>query len=447
MLVIVLLVSFFLLLFIGVPISFALSISSFTAVMTTGAIPVINLVQKTFRAIDSFTLLAIPFFVFAGNVMARGGVSKRLTDMAATLVGRMPGGLAHVATLSSTFFGAISGSAPATTSAIGAVMVPEMEKRSYDKAFTAAVVAASGTIGLIIPPSNTMVMYGTLANASVGKMFIGGVGPGLLMTAVIIIINYVISKKRGYVGTERVTAKEVWMSRGNHEIIHRGPASGKERWAAFKDAIWGLLMPVIILGGIYSGLFTPTEAAAIAVFYGIIVSAFVYRNMGWKDFIHVLSASASSTASILFLVANAHIFSYLLSSEQIPQKLAILMTSLTTNPTMIMFLIMIVLLIAGCFLDNAVAVILLTPIFVNVVQAMNIDICYFGVFLVFVLAIGQVTPPVGLCLFVACDIGKVSIEKISREVLPYVGGLIVTAILLVLFPQIVTWLPSLTKMA
>ena len=179
MLVIVLLVSFFLLLFIGVPISFALSISSFTAVMTTGAIPVINLVQKTFRAIDSFTLLAIPFFVFAGNVMARGGVSKRLTDMAATLVGRMPGGLAHVATLSSTFFGAISGSAPATTSAIGAVMVPEMEKRNYDKAFTAAVVAASGTIGLIIPPSNTMVMYGTLANASVGKMFIGGVGPGL----------------------------------------------------------------------------------------------------------------------------------------------------------------------------------------------------------------------------------------------------------------------------
>lgn len=172
--------------------------------------------------------------------------------------------------------------------------------------------------------------------------------------------------------------------------------------------------------------------------FSAIVSAFVYRNMGMKDFLHVLSASASSTASILFLVANAHIFSYLLSSEQIPQKLAILMTSLTTNPTMTMFLIMIVLLIAGCFLDNAVAVILLTPIFVNVVQAMNIDICYFGVFLVFVLAIGQVTPPVGLCLFVACDIGKVSIEKISREVLPYVGGLIVTAILLVLFPQIVT---------
>ena len=422
----VLFVSFFIFLIMGIPIGICLGLSSVCAILYSGTSLTI-VATNMYSGISKFLLLAIPFFVLSGNIMAKAGISKRLIRFVNTCVGHRRGGIAIVCVIVACFFGAISGSAPATTSAIGAVMVPEMEKRSYDKAFTAAVVAASGTIGLIIPPSNTMVMYGTLANASVGKMFIGGVGPGLLMTAVIIIINYVISKKRGYVGTERVTAKEVA--------------------TAFKNGIWALLMPVIILGGIYSGLFTPTEAAAIAVFYGIIVSAFVYRNMGWKDFIHVLSASASSTASILFLVANAHIFSYLLSSEQIPQKLAILMTSLTTNPTMIMFLIMIVLLIAGCFLDNAVAVILLTPIFVNVVQAMNIDICYFGVFLVFVLAIGQVTPPVGLCLFVACDIGKVSIEKISREVLPYVGGLIVTAILLVLFPQIVTWLPSLTKMA
>jgi C4-dicarboxylate transporter DctM subunit len=421
-----LLVSFFLLLFIGVPISFSLSISSFVAVAVTGTIPVINLVQKTFRAIDSFTLLAIPFFVFAGNVMARGGVSKRLTDIAATIVGRLPGGLAHVATLSSTFFGAISGSAPATTSAIGAVMVPEMEKHGYDKAFTAAVVAASGTIGLIIPPSNTMVMYGTLANASVGKMFIGGIVPGLIMTAVIIGISFVTSKKRGYQGTEKPTLQSVWN--------------------AFKNGIWALLMPVIILGGIYSGLFTPTEAAAVAVAYGIVVSAFVYRNLDWKGFLNVIYASASSTASILFLVANAHIFSYLLSSENIPQKLATFMMSLTTNPLIIKLLIMVVLLIAGCFLDNAVAIVLLTPIFVTVVQQLGIDICYFGVLMVFILAIGQVTPPVGLCLFVACDIGKVKIEAISREVMPYVLGLIGVALLLVFFPGLITWLPSLTKL-
>ena len=202
-------------------------------------------------------------------------------------------------------------------------------------------------------------------------------------------------------------------------------------------------MPVIILGGIYSGLFTPTEAAAVAVFYGIIVSAAVYRNVNLKTFLKILYDSAASTASILFLVANAHIFSYLLSSEQIPQKLAYFMTSLSTNPTAIMFMIMIVLLIAGCFLDNAVAVILLTPIFVAVIQALNIDICYFGVFLVFVLAIGQVTPPVGLCLFVACDMAKTTIESVSKEVIPYIIGLVAVAVLLIFAPQIIMWLPGL----
>ena len=423
MLVTILLIAFFGLLFIGVPISFSLSVSSFLAVAITDAIPVMTLVQKTFRAIDSFTLLAIPFFVFAGNVMARGGVSKRLTDMAATMVGRMPGGLAHITTLSSTFFGAISGSAPATTSAIGAVMVPQMEEYGYKKSFTAAVAAASGTIGLIIPPSNTMVMFGTLANVSVGKMFIGGVVPGLIMSAVIIGINYVISKKRGYRGSDKI--------------------SGAAIFAAFKNGIWAILMPVIILGGIYSGVFTPTEAAAVAVMYGILVSTVVYRNMGWKSFKAVLSASAGSTASIMFLIANAHIFSYLLTSEQIPQKLAAFMLSITTDPLVVKLLVMVVLLIAGCFLDNAVAVVLLTPILYPVMASLGVDLVYFGVLLVFVLAIGQVTPPVGLCLFVACDIGKVKIEEISKEVIPYIIGLIGVALLLVFFEPLVLFLPSL----
>lgn len=423
MLVTVLLVAFFGLLFIGVPISFSLSVSSFLAVAITGSIPVMTLVQKTFRAIDSFTLLAIPFFVFAGNVMARGGVSKRLTDMAATMVGRMPGGLAHITTLSSTFFGAISGSAPATTSAIGAVMVPQMEDYGYKKSFTAAVAAASGTIGLIIPPSNTMVMFGTLANVSVGKMFIGGIVPGLIMSAVIIAINYVISKKRGYRGSDKISGKAILM--------------------AFRNGIWAILMPVIILGGIYSGVFTPTEAAAVAVMYGILVSAFVYRNMGWKAFKGVLASSAASTASIMFLIANAHIFSYLLTSEQIPQKLAALMLSITTNPLIVKLLVMVVLLIAGCFLDNAVAVILLTPILYPVMASLGVDLVYFGVLLVFVLAIGQVTPPVGLCLFVACDIGKVKIEEISKEVIPYIVGLIGVALLLVFCEPLVLFLPTL----
>lgn len=424
MLVAILIISFFVLLLIGVPISFSLSISAFLSVVCTGTIPVANLVQKSFRAIDSFTLLAIPFFVFAGNVMARGGVSKRLTDMAATMVGRMTGGLAHVTTLSSTFFGAISGSAPATTSAVGSVMIPQMEERGYDKAFTAAVAAASGTIGLIIPPSNNMVLYGTLAGASVGKMFLGGIIPGIIMSAVIMGISYFISKKRGWRGEEKV--------------------SGAAIAAAFKNGIWALCMPIIILGGIYSGLFTPTEAAAVAVFYGIIVSIWVYKNLDWKNFKEVIFASASSTASIMFLVANAHIFSYLLSSEQIPQKFAMVMVTVSDNPLVIKLIVVAALMVVGCFLDNAVAIILLTPIFYPVMAAMGVDLCYFGVLMVFVLAIGQVTPPVGLCLFVACDIGKVKIEAISKEIVPYIIGLVGVAVLLCICEPLVTWLPSIS---
>ena len=425
----VLFITFFVLLVLNVPISVCLGLSSAAAILYSGTSLTI-VATNIYSGISKFLLLAIPFFVLSGNIMAKAGISTRLIRFVDTCVGHRKGGIANVCIIVACFFGAISGSGPATVAALGAVLIPAMiERGGFSVAFSTALMATSSSIAIVIPPSIAFVVYASITGVSIGDMFMAGIIPGILMGLALVVV-VMLEVRRNHVVPSNVEK-----------------ASAKERWNAFKDAFWGFLMPVIILGGIYSGLFTPTEAAAIAVFYGIIVSAFVYRNMGWKDFIHVLSASASSTASILFLVANAHIFSYLLSSEQIPQKLAILMTSLTTNPTIIMFLIMIVLLIAGCFLDNAVAVILLTPIFVNVVQAMNIDICYFGVFLVFVLAIGQVTPPVGLCLFVACDIGKVSIEKVSREVLPYVGGLIVTAILLVLFPQIVTWLPSLTKMA
>ena len=426
-LIFILLGTFFLLAFLGVPIAISLGVASGIGMLTAG-VSVSGIAQRMFAGVDSFSYLAIPMFMLAGKLMEYGGISARIVQVAKILCAKVRGGLAITSIVACSFFAALSGSAPATVSAIGGIMYPEMLKDGYDEEFAGGMISVAGNLGPLIPPSILMVTIGVCTGVSISDMFLGGIVIGILLAVVFCLTAYVICRRRNYGGSGQTY-------------------SSKEKWRIFWSAMPALGMPIIILGGIYSGLFTPTEAAAIAVFYGIIVSAFVYRNMGMKDFLHVLSASASSTASILFLVANAHIFSYLLSSEQIPQKLAILMTSLTTNPTIIMFLIMIVLLIAGCFLDNAVAVILLTPIFVNVVQAMNIDICYFGVFLVFVLAIGQVTPPVGLCLFVACDIGKVSIEKVSREVLPYVGGLIVTAILLVLFPQIGTWLPSLTKMA
>ena len=425
MLVIVLLVSFFLLLFIGVPISFALSISSFTAVMTTGAIPVINLVQKTFRAIDSFTLLAIPFFVFAGNVMARGGVSKRLTDMAATLVGRMPGGLAHVATLSSTFFGAISGSAPATTSAIGAVMVPEMEKRSYDKAFTAAVVAASGTIGLIIPPSNTMVMYGTLANASVGKMFIGGVGPGLLMTVVIIVINYLISKKRGYAGSEHI--------------------SGKQVAEAFKNGIWALLMPVIILGGILGGIFTPTEAAAVAVVYALIISLTVYRDMKLSELPQVFVEASVSTATIMMMVGLSKASSYVVVTSGLPQQLLDVFTSITSNRIVILLLLNLLFLIIGMLMEANAAIIMMTPILMPLLTLYGINPLMFGIVMSFNLCIGLVTPPVGLCLLICNQIAKTRLMKALKAMMPMLLISVIVLMLITYIPALTTWLPSMIK--
>lgn len=422
---IALFVLFIILLLIGIPISFCLSISSMIAVAFFSDIPLANLVQRMFRGVDSFVLLAIPFFVFSGNIMSRGGVSHKLIDLAAAFVGRLNGGLAMVTTTSCTFFGAISGSAPATTSAIGAVMVPQMGERGYDKPFAAASVAASGTIGLLIPPSNNMVLYGAIAGASIGKMFLGGIIPGVLMAISIMGVEYWICRKRGY--------------RGTSELSLAGIVK------AFRNGIWAILMPVIILGGIYGGLFTPTEAAAVAVVYGLVVSTAVYRQLGWKQFCEVSFQSAVSTATIMYLVASAHLFSYLLASEQIPQQFAAFMVSISSDLLVIRLIMMLALLVVGTFLDNAVAVVLLTPIFYPVITSMGGDLVYFGVLMVFALAIGQITPPVGLCLFVACDMAKISIERISREIVPYIVILIIVLLVINLIPPLVTYIPSLAN--
>lgn len=413
-----------LLIAIGIPISFSLAMSSMLAVMFFSDIPVVTLIQKMFRGVDSFTLMAIPFFIFAGNIMAKGGVSKKLTDLAAAFVGKMNGGLAIVSTIACTFFGALSGSGPATTAAIGAVMVEPMAERGYSKEFAAATVASSGTIGLLIPPSNNMVLYGAIAGASIGKMFLGGIIPGIMMAIALIIVEMLISKKRGYRGGESASLKGILV--------------------ALKNSVWALLMPVIILGGIYGGIFTPTEAAAVAVVYGFLVSIFVYKLLGFKQFINVTFESARGTASIMFLVACAHLFSYLLTSELIPQKFAEAIVGFSSNLLVVQLIMMAALLVVGTFLDNAVAVILLTPIFYPVIQSMGGDLVYFGVLLVFALAIGQITPPVGLCMYVACDIAKVTLEKLSKEIIPFIIALVITLLILNFFPILITFIPSIS---
>lgn len=329
-----------------------------------------------------------------------------------------------VSTIACTFFGAISGSAPATTSAIGSVMVEPMEEKGYSKAFAAATVAASGTIGLLIPPSANMVLYGAISNASIGKLFLGGIIPGILMCIALMIAEYMVSKKRGYKGLEAASLQG---------IIH-----------AIKESVWAILMPVIILGGIYGGIFTPTEAAAVSVIYGLVISFFVYRQLNWAAFQDVVFSSAKSTASIMFLVASAHLFSYLLASEQIPQKFASYIVGISDNLLVVQLLMMVALLVVGTFLDNAVAVVLLTPIFYPVIAAMGGDLVYFGVLLVFALAIGQITPPVGLCLFVACDIAHVKLEILCKEVIRYIIALILVLLLLNLCEPLVMTIPRLS---
>ena len=406
---------------VGIPIAVALGLSAMIALLLHSHVPLMVLVQKTYGGVDSFTLMAIPFFILAGNIMSFGGVSKRLVNLASCFFGRYSGGLAHVTTAACTFFGAISGSAPATTAAIGSVLIPSMKEKGYSKDFSAACAAASGTIGLLIPPSITMVLYGVVTGSSVGKLFLGGIIPGLMMAVALMVVNYRQAKKYGY---------------GKEE-----PASLTDTWNAFKESALALIMPLIILGGIYGGIFTPTEAAVVAVAYGLIVGVFVYRELTIPKLYQVVLNTAKSSAIIMFLVATAHCFSYLLASEQIPQALTDLMLSFTREPTALLILICISLLIVGTFLDNAVAVVLMTPIFFPVIESVGIDPIFFGVLLVFTLSIGQITPPVGLCLFVACNISDVKIEKLSITVIPYLIVLFILLLIFIFFPDIVLFIP------
>jgi C4-dicarboxylate transporter DctM subunit len=420
-----LLIFFAVLLFIGVPIAVALGLACVFAVGITGVFPVQNLVQKMFNTSNSFSLMCIPFFILAGNIMASGGVSKRLVNLAAAFLGRVNGGLAIVSTVGCTFFGAVSGSAPATTAAIGGVMIKPMIEKGYDKNFTGAVIAASGVIGLVIPPSLTMVLYGVSTNTSIGDLFIAGIIPGVIICVALCLIEYFISKKRGYKGDEKV--------------------SGKEKWLAFRDAIWAILMPVIILGGIYTGIFTPTEAAAVSVVYGLVVGIFIYKEIKWRDLSRLLLDAAKSTALIMYLMITSDVLSYVLVSQQIPQQLAVSILGMTNSVPVILIMVIGILLVAGCFLNNSAAMVLLAPIFYPIVVSLGVNPVFFGIIMVIALAIGHVTPPVGLCLFIAADLGKLKFEELVKAVMPLIIMLVLLVVVMSFFPQIMLFLPNLMK--
>ncbi|WP_461210240.1 TRAP transporter large permease [Desulfocurvus sp. DL9XJH121] len=414
----ILFICFFLFVVIGVPIAISLGVASLTAIHFCSHIPFLILPQKVFNGVNSFPFMAIPLFLLAGNIMAEAKISDKLVALASLMVGRFPGGLAHITTGASAFFGAISGSAPATTAAIGSIMIPSMTKRGYSKSYSASVVAASGALGLIIPPSLTMVVFGVIAGVSIGNMFICGILPGILISVALIVLNYVIAKKKGFMREETVGR------------------SG--RMGIVKDSSLALLMPIIILGGIYSGMFTATESAAVACLYGVIVGGFVYRTLNLKSLYNILKNTAENAALVMFLMGTANLFGYIITAERVPQHFASMLMGFSDSQTVIMLLIMAMLLVIGTFLDNVAALVLFVPTIMGVVDAMHINPIYFGVFTIIALSVGQFTPPVGLNLFIACNIADERLEKVVKDIIPYFLVYLVMLVLFAFVPSLLT---------
>jgi C4-dicarboxylate transporter DctM subunit len=414
------LVFFFLL---NVPIAVAIGLASLSAILWSGAIPPVVLVQKMFTATDSFPLMAVPFFILAGSLMEFGGISRRLVDFANSIVGRFSGGLAFVAIIASMFFGAISGAAVACVAAIGTILIPAMVRRGYDTPYATAVQATAGTLGVMIPPSIPMIIYGVLTGVSIGALFMGGILPGILVGGSLMLVAWLIARKKGYKGDEK--------------------ASGAKIWATFKDAILALLMPVIILGGIYGGVFTPTEAAVVAVAYGFIIGFFVYRELSLSKLKDILVNTSVGTATIMFIIATSSVFSWILTAQRVPQAVAEAILSISTNPVVILTLINLLLLFIGTFMETVASIIILVPVLLPVVTQIGVDPLHFGIIIVVNLAIGMVTPPLGVCLFVGCGISGITLESISKAVWPFILSMIVAVLLLTYIPWISIILPRL----
>lgn len=411
--------------FIGVPICFALGIVSLGSLIHSG-MPLIVVIQRMFTGGDSIALIAIPLFMLAGELMFRGGMSKRLVDFADTLLGHFPSGLAMVSILACMFFAAITGSAIAATAAIGGIMIPLMKERGYDYTFSAPLLACGGSIGPIIPPSIPLLVYGVLASVSVADLFVGGIVPGILMGLGLMIYSYIVGKKRGYLGREnRATLREV---------VHSA-----------SSALLALLMPIIILGGIMSGFFSPTEAAAVATAYALVVGIFVYHELDWKTIWEAFVNAAKSTGQILIIVALASLFSWVITVNQVPQTISAFLQANIHSKIIMLLIINIVLLIAGTFIDTTSAIVIFAPLFIPICQTLGINLVHFGMIMAVNLTIGMCTPPLGVCLFVSSSIAKISLKDQMRDLLPMLSVLIIVLLMVTYIPGLTLWLPSLLK--
>ena len=416
-------ISFITFLILGVPIAFVLGLTSFVALLYSGHVPLLLMPKEMFSGTDSFPLLAIPFFMLAGNLMNAGGITRRLVNFCNILLGYVRGGLALVNVVASMFFAGITGAAVADTSALGSILIPAMTEEGYDKDFSAAVTAASSTVGPIIPPSIPMVILGTLGELSVGALFLAGIIPGIMVGLSLLVVAYVISRKRNY-PKEKVK-------------------SVRELFYGLKDALLALLMPAIIMGGILGGIFTPTEAAVVAVVYSFIVSFLVYREMRWKDLPKVLIDSVVTTSIIMLVIANSATFGWILANHQVPQIVAQVFLSISTNKWVILLLINLFLLFLGTFMETTASLIILTPILLPLAVKVGIDPIHFGLVMVLNLVIGLITPPLGVCLFVACGIAKITLEQIAKAILPFLIAVIAVLFIVTYIPELSLWIPRM----
>ena len=408
---------------VDTPIAVAIGAASVLAIVIQGDFSLMIVVQRLVGGTDSFHLMAVPLFMFAGILMEKGGISERIIAFANALVGWLPGGLAAVAIVSAMFFAGISGSAAADTAAVGAVLIPAMKRSGYDSDFAAAVQAAGGSIGVIIPPSIPMIIFGFLTGASIGRLFAAGILPGILVGISLVAVSTVISRRKGYAATARLSAPEIGRT--------------------FSRAVPALGAPIIILGGILSGVFTATESAAVAVVYAMGVGMFVYKRIGLKDLRPIFTEGAVTSAVVMFIIANAAIFSWIAAIEQLPELLAGSLLQMTHHPVALMLLINAVLLAAGTFVETTAALILLVPMIMAVVPTLGIDPIQLGVVVVTNLAIGMLTPPMGICLIVSGAISGDGIGAVTRRVLPFLSVLVIDLMVISFYPPLTLWMASL----
>ena len=399
----------------GIPVAIVIGAASMTALNLSG-VPLMVVPQQMFSGINSFAFVAVPMFILAGDIMAQGEISKRLVAFADSMFGFIKGGLSIVSVLAGMFFAVISGSGAATTAAVGASLVPELKRKGYDPAAAASLIAASGTIGVVIPPSVPMIIYAVIAQESVAKLFLNGFIPGVAMGIGLIAIALVQGHRRAY-------------PRGT-------PFNLSTIWRTLLSASWGLMAPLLILGGIFSGVFTPSEAAVVAVNYAIIVSLFIYRDLTLKGLYQIMMRAGVTTAVIMFVIAASSVLSWALSSWQVPSAIAEYALSLSSNPYVLLLLIMALILVTGVFLETASALIILTPMLLPLAMQLGIDTVHFGIIIVVGLAIGMVTPPVAINLFVASTTANLPIERITKAVFPYLMALIFVYLMIAFVPLV-----------